>query len=314
MPMGTNQTHQLITLIDRRQIVFGRTIQPIHQERFDIRFHLVQNGIILHDVAPGVEREQRFSAARGAWIHGENAALGAALQEERQPDRYQQAVPLGIAHRKILQEAGAARNAFIFRLSALGEQHRTGVTGTHEFSRRGVDQVLMLMRNDGAAKVAMFARLWLGLGFQDKAAKSCEGGHEVVGTRTAACRLLKGTKFEPLALPLPPSMITSAASGAHSNRDSRTAFSSSFDPAPVILTRTMASLIASVSTPAPRSRSIGRTFSSARRTRVSKSSGCKPYSTKRLLTNSSRAIESIKPAAASLSPATISSIRSIPVP
>src|SRR5580704_15592110 len=219
MPMGTNQTHQLITLIDRRQIVFGRTIQPIHQERFDIRFHLVQNGIILHDVAPGVEREQRFSAARGAWIHGENAAFGAALQEERQPDRYQQAVPLGIAHRKILEEAGAPRNAFVFRLSALGEQHRTGVAGTNEFSRRGVDQVLMLVRNDGVAQVAMFAGLWLtSLRLQNKAAQSCEGGHEVVGTRTAACKLLKGTKFEPLALPLPPSMITSAASGAHSNR------------------------------------------------------------------------------------------------
>src|SRR5579862_1404684 len=93
VPVGANQPHQLVALVDGCQIIFGGAIQPVHQQRLDVRFHLTQNRILMRDVRPGIERQERLGAARRARIHGQNPAFRAALQEEGEANRYQQAVP-----------------------------------------------------------------------------------------------------------------------------------------------------------------------------------------------------------------------------
>src|SRR5208283_58159 len=129
-PMQANQPYQLVTFVDREQIVLGcgiaaRISQAVDQQTLDIGFHIVQNSISPHYVVPGLKRQQRLGCPSRTGIKRDHAALQTALKKESHIDRHHQRVPLGIAEMEAGKRAHAPGDTFEFH-SLTAEQNSAG--------------------------------------------------------------------------------------------------------------------------------------------------------------------------------------------
>src|SRR5918911_3630160 len=54
-PVGADETHQPVALVDGDQEMLPRAAQPVDQQGLDVRLHLPQDRVTLVDVLPGFE-------------------------------------------------------------------------------------------------------------------------------------------------------------------------------------------------------------------------------------------------------------------
>src|ERR1700730_8554822 len=119
-PVGANQAYQLVTVVDREHIVLRsskppNSSNPVDEQSFNVRFHFLQPWIGVLDFLPGLQRQQRLSRPRRAWIKSDNPCIRRALEEESHADRNHQALPLAVGETKVCQAEYASRNSLIFR-------------------------------------------------------------------------------------------------------------------------------------------------------------------------------------------------------
>src|SRR5271156_130790 len=159
LPVRANQTNELVAFIDGHDRVDGGPgsawmADAIHQQRFDVRLHLIQRRIFPRNFIPAFERQKRFGSARGARIKRGDSAFRRAMVEKRHVDRNPHGFPLRIRHLEVGKPADAARNAFIFQSCLMAEKNRASFAGANKFSLNRLDQVLMFVRQRDGAKLA----------------------------------------------------------------------------------------------------------------------------------------------------------------
>ena len=127
--MRAYQTNKFEALIDGQKIVLGflsaaSVTNAIHKQGFNIALHVFEYRVHAHDIAPGLEREQRLGRSSRARIKRNNPLLQAALIEERHVDGNHQPIPLGIGHAEVSQKSHASR--YSFKLPALLSAEENG--------------------------------------------------------------------------------------------------------------------------------------------------------------------------------------------
>src|ERR1700683_657951 len=174
-PVHADQSDELVTLIDRHQIIFrsdtGSVVpDAIDEQRGYIRLHHFQDGIGLLNVHPRFQRQQRFGGPGGTGVERDHSTVWRALEEESHINRNHQPVPLSVCKLKIRQELRAAWNSFVFCAALPVEKNRAGLAGADQFAAGGLDKMLVLGRQFAAAHFATLDRCSLAR----KLAKSCK--------------------------------------------------------------------------------------------------------------------------------------------
>src|ERR1700733_7018524 len=174
-PVRADQSDQLVTLIDRHQIIFrsdtGSVVpDAIDEQRGYIRLHHFQDGIGLLNVHPRFQRQQRFGGPGGAGVERDHSSVWRALEEESHVNGNHQPVPLSVCKLKIRQELRAAWNSFVFCPALPIEENRAGLAGADQFAASRLDQMFVLGCQFAAAHFAALD----GCALARKLAKSCK--------------------------------------------------------------------------------------------------------------------------------------------
>src|SRR5919201_1310094 len=157
LPVGADETHQPVALVDGDQEVIPGTPHAVDQQRLDVRLHLLQDRVALRDVLPGLQRKERFGRAHGTWIERDHASGAAIVAEEGHVHRHVQALPLRIRHVKTdqVQVAGGDKTTHATAGRSAVEEHGTGPARTLQLPRRKAQEMPMLGTNGLAAQVTV---------------------------------------------------------------------------------------------------------------------------------------------------------------
>src|SRR3954447_10318983 len=139
LPVGADETHQPVALVDGDQEVFPRAAQPVDQQCLDVRLHPPQDWVALLDVLPGLEHEERFGWAHGTWIERHHAPGSRVVREESHVDGNPQALPLRIRQVEALQieVAGGNKPAYATSGRSRVEENGTRPACTLQLPGRG---------------------------------------------------------------------------------------------------------------------------------------------------------------------------------
>src|ERR1700722_4551909 len=74
-PVGPNQADKLVALVHRGNVIlrFSQSVSmanTIDEEGFDIRFKLMENGIVFGNFCPGIKWQQGFNRSGRAGVEG----------------------------------------------------------------------------------------------------------------------------------------------------------------------------------------------------------------------------------------------------
>src|SRR5262245_40686036 len=158
-PMLTQKSRQPEALVNRRDVIFMgalpvRTLHPINQQGFNVRFYLKQYWIERHNFSPGGGFEPGFNRPGRTGIE-RNKFLGrTVVKDESQLNRNMQTLPLRVTETKIRHEERTQWHAPIFRLAPIAEEDCTGLTDADQRSLFRLDQMLMRVEESCAAKIA----------------------------------------------------------------------------------------------------------------------------------------------------------------
>ena len=111
-PDRAQRADQLVAAVDRHQEgrrVAGGAVGHAHDQRLDVGGEGAQHGVGVHDAVPGAERELALGGAGRPGIEGDRAAQLGVGEEERQPDRDLQLVPLARRPARRRRRTGTGR-------------------------------------------------------------------------------------------------------------------------------------------------------------------------------------------------------------
>src|SRR5277367_200243 len=90
-PVGADQSDQLVTFINRDQVIFrgdGAAVvaDAVDEQRGHVGFHRFQDGVGLLDIHPSFQRQQRFGGPGGTGVERDHLRVRRAVEEERHFD------------------------------------------------------------------------------------------------------------------------------------------------------------------------------------------------------------------------------------
>ena len=86
MPVPAHQANQLIAFVDRRPKTTAIVANAIHKQRFDIWLELAQDRVVMDEVIPRIEPQQRLDRASRTRINRDDLR-GLARASQRTPSR-----------------------------------------------------------------------------------------------------------------------------------------------------------------------------------------------------------------------------------
>ena len=128
----------------------------VDEQGLDIGPQLAEDRVLLDDLGPGVEREERLHGSRRAGVEWNNSAFDARMEEKRHVNRNEQVFPLRVRHLEVSQKLCATGYAPVLASGHAIEKSRAGFAGTDNLSGGDLNQVRMLMRHGEAAQLAAF--------------------------------------------------------------------------------------------------------------------------------------------------------------
>jgi hypothetical protein len=155
--MTSQDPNKFKATIDADAVALRPRAEPVHKQRFDIRFQEPKHGIFVRDFLPCVSWRQGLHRTTRAGIDSHNVSGLRAMKEESEIDRDLQPFPLHIGQAKFRQRLGSTRNTSKPSGRRIAKQDGTRLACAPQSVSGHFHDVVVFVRQALAAQVASFA-------------------------------------------------------------------------------------------------------------------------------------------------------------